>query len=226
MSSQEAISIREEPVKERILEAAVRLFAEGGYSGNGVRDIAREAQVSLSMVSYHFGGKLGILRAIFADFFTQYHQIVERSVGEESTLEGRVHRLVRETTRFMKNNQSVFRIVTTELPHFLEEAQEFERQYLQMIRRLTDRWFAPEVFGTDLFADGGCPDPTVLHTIVGPALLSMIYSTFLFGRALEKTFCFSRDDEYFEQYEQIVSRLILAGLAEVGAPGVATRAVP
>jgi AcrR family transcriptional regulator len=115
------------PVKERILVVAQRLFAQGGFSRYGVRDIAREAQVSVSMVSYHFGGKLGILRSIFASFFDQYTQVVESSLAGASDLEQKVECLVRETTRFMKAHENVFRIVATELPHFPDEVAEFEQ---------------------------------------------------------------------------------------------------
>lgn len=213
------------PVKERILVVAQRLFAQGGFSRYGVRDIAREAQVSVSMVSYHFGGKLGILRSIFASFFDQYTQVVESSLAGASDLEQKVECLVRETTRFMKAHENVFRIVATELPHFPDEVAEFERIYLEMIRRLTQRWFSPELFGahgstgsTGSVSGDGCADEETMQTIVGPALLSMIYSTFLFGRSLEKAFCFTRDDAYYAQYEKLVARLILAGIREV-APG-------
>lgn len=210
----------ESPVKERILLAAQQLFAQGGYSGYGVRDIAREARVSLSMVSYHFGSKLGILQSIFASFFAEYTTVLEESLHEAADLEQKVSLLVRATTRFMRKHQDVFRIVATELPHFPEEIAEFERQYLAMIRGLVHRWLAPDVYDalqtrpSDELPDG-CVDVEALQTIVGPALLSMVYSTFLFGRALEKALCFTRDDGYYERYEELVSRLILAGLREV-----------
>lgn len=203
----------ESPVKERILLAAQQLFAQGGYSGYGVRDIAREARVSLSMVSYHFGSKLGILRSIFTSFFDEYNTVLEEALHDAGELEEKVASLVHATTRFMREHQEVFRIVVTELPHFPEEIAEFERQYLEMIRRLVHRWLAGDVYAA--LQPDGCVDVEALQTIVGPALLSMVYSTFLFGRALEKALCFSRDDEYYERYEELVSRLILAGLREV-----------
>jgi AcrR family transcriptional regulator len=58
------------PPKERwdtrrvkILLTAARLFVEQGYDNTGMRQIAEEARVSLSLANYHFGSKrkLGIL---------------------------------------------------------------------------------------------------------------------------------------------------------------------
>ena len=47
----------------KILLTAARLFVEQGYDNTGMRQIAEEAQVSLSLANYHFGSKrkLGIL---------------------------------------------------------------------------------------------------------------------------------------------------------------------
>jgi AcrR family transcriptional regulator len=56
----------ETSVRERILEAAERLFAEHGLSGVGLRAITSEANVNLASVAYHFGSKEGLLEALFA----------------------------------------------------------------------------------------------------------------------------------------------------------------
>lgn len=43
--------------RERILDAAERLFAERGFAGTSLRDITSEARVNLAAVNYHFGSK-------------------------------------------------------------------------------------------------------------------------------------------------------------------------
>ncbi|WP_102272484.1 TetR/AcrR family transcriptional regulator [Cytobacillus massiliigabonensis] len=52
-------------VKEQILSAARILFAEKGYEGTTVRQICQEAEVSLALVSYHFGGKENVFFQLF-----------------------------------------------------------------------------------------------------------------------------------------------------------------
>jgi AcrR family transcriptional regulator len=49
----------------RIMEAAEELFAETGFNGTSVRDIAEKAQVNLAMISYYFGSKDKLLEALF-----------------------------------------------------------------------------------------------------------------------------------------------------------------
>jgi AcrR family transcriptional regulator len=50
----------------QIMEAAEVLFAEGGFNGTSVRDIAEKANVNLAMISYYFGSKEKLLEALFA----------------------------------------------------------------------------------------------------------------------------------------------------------------
>lgn len=49
----------------QILDNAERLFADKGYDGTSVRDIADEAGVNVAMISYYFGSKEKLLEALF-----------------------------------------------------------------------------------------------------------------------------------------------------------------
>lgn len=49
----------------QIMEVAEALFAEKGFNGTSVRDIADKAGVNLAMISYYFGSKDKLLEAIF-----------------------------------------------------------------------------------------------------------------------------------------------------------------
>lgn len=55
--------------RHRLLEAALLTFAEKGFDGAGIREIAQRAQANSALVQYHFGGKEGLyqetLRFIF-----------------------------------------------------------------------------------------------------------------------------------------------------------------
>jgi len=52
--------------KDRILDVAEILFAEKGYEGTSVRDIAQQADVNIAMISYYFGSKEKLLSALIA----------------------------------------------------------------------------------------------------------------------------------------------------------------
>lgn len=46
--------------KTHILESALRCFARNGYEATGIREITGGADVNVSLVAYHFGGKSGL----------------------------------------------------------------------------------------------------------------------------------------------------------------------
>jgi AcrR family transcriptional regulator len=54
--------------KELLLEAAKRVFAAKGYEGATVKDLADEAGVNVSLVSYHFGGKENLYKSCLEGF--------------------------------------------------------------------------------------------------------------------------------------------------------------
>lgn len=51
--------------RTRILEAAEAEFADNGFDGATVRQIALRADVPVALINYHFGSKEGLYRAIF-----------------------------------------------------------------------------------------------------------------------------------------------------------------
>lgn len=51
--------------RERILDAAERLFMAHGYDGTSMRQITSEAQVNLAAVNYHFGSKESLMQQVF-----------------------------------------------------------------------------------------------------------------------------------------------------------------
>ena len=55
--------------RERILKAALKLFADHGYEGASVRAIVAKAKANQAAVNYHFAGKEGLYRAILAIAF-------------------------------------------------------------------------------------------------------------------------------------------------------------
>lgn len=51
--------------RERILDVAERLFASAGFDAVSMRQVGTEADVPFALVSYHFGSKLGLYKAVF-----------------------------------------------------------------------------------------------------------------------------------------------------------------
>ena len=58
---------------DRLLDAAERLFAEHGYDGVGMRQLAGEALVNLNAATYHFGTKENLFIETFMRRFRPAH---------------------------------------------------------------------------------------------------------------------------------------------------------
>ena len=50
-----------------IIRIAEKLFAEKGFNGTSVRDIAEAAGVNIAMISYYFGSKEKLMQALFEE---------------------------------------------------------------------------------------------------------------------------------------------------------------
>jgi len=65
--------------REALIAVATPLFAEKGFNGVSVREIAGYASVNVSMISYYFGGKEGLYAAVLNEQFTVLKRVAEIS---------------------------------------------------------------------------------------------------------------------------------------------------
>lgn len=74
------VLVEDEPgARERLIVAAIRLFAERGLEGVSTRDLVKEAGVNISLISYYFGGKEGLYLKTIEEF-------AEKAVTDVSAL--------------------------------------------------------------------------------------------------------------------------------------------
>ena len=56
-----------EDTRARLLLAGLHLFAQQGYAKTSTRELAEAASVNVAAISYHFGDKAGLYRAVFTE---------------------------------------------------------------------------------------------------------------------------------------------------------------
>ena len=54
-----------DPARARLLRAGLRLFAHQGFAATSTRELAQAAGVNVAAISYYFGDKAGLYRAVF-----------------------------------------------------------------------------------------------------------------------------------------------------------------
>ena len=64
-SARAAGRTEEDGTRERILRTAERMFAERGFNGVSVRELAAAAQVNIASIGYHFESKEGLLSEVY-----------------------------------------------------------------------------------------------------------------------------------------------------------------
>lgn len=67
--------------RQRILGTALRRFAEHGYAGTSIRDIAEELGLTKAAVHYHFAAKEQIVLELLQPMLSQYATVVERAAA-------------------------------------------------------------------------------------------------------------------------------------------------
>ena len=74
------------PARERLLHAALQLFAEHGYAKTSIRAIAQAAQANVAAVSYYFGDKATLYAALFSESFGDVQPLVDAFSSERLSL--------------------------------------------------------------------------------------------------------------------------------------------
>lgn len=116
--------------RARILAVALKLFAEQGYAGTSIRDIAQALGVTKAALYYHFDSKEEILHALTEPVITELRGLAERASADpapapERLLEAMVDILSRRAflIRTVLGDPSVPRqTYRSDVPHRLAEA--------------------------------------------------------------------------------------------------------
>jgi len=61
--------------RRRLLDAATRIFAESGFTDASIRAITSKAKANQAAVTYHFGGKEGLYRAVLKLAFATFDDL-------------------------------------------------------------------------------------------------------------------------------------------------------
>jgi AcrR family transcriptional regulator len=126
----------------QILQAAEKLFAEKGFDGTSVRDIATEADVNLAMISYYFKSKENLMQAIFEERMDQTRIRIENLVLDTS-LEpmAKLEMLVDEYIDRIMAKQAFHKIVVCEQvinknPVILRLVNDLKRKNRESVQKL------------------------------------------------------------------------------------------
>jgi len=98
-----------------ILQAAEKLFAEDGFDGASIRNIARDANVNIAMISYYFGSKEKLLEALIIHRTSGMKMQLENISKEDLSPIEKVDRLIDLYISRINKNKCMYQIMHSEL---------------------------------------------------------------------------------------------------------------
>ena len=107
-SEEQLERVREES-RERILRAALLLFARQGYESTSIREIAREAKISQGLMYNYFAGKDDLLRAIFSRSMAEAREAFTPAPVDAPPAE-RIERVIRGSLALVGRNVEFWRL--------------------------------------------------------------------------------------------------------------------
>lgn len=105
-----------ESAKERVLRAALEVFADRGFDGAGTTEIARRAGVTQPLVHYHFATKAALWEAAVAHLFARLATLTDGAAAELVDLDpvSRLKVMLRRYVRFSAAHPEVSRFFLRE----------------------------------------------------------------------------------------------------------------
>ncbi len=97
-----------------ILQVAEKLFAQEGFDGTSIRDIAKEANVNIAMISYYFGSKEKMLEALILSRITDMRLQLESLYNENIPPFAKVDRMVELYITRINKNSCIYQILHSE----------------------------------------------------------------------------------------------------------------
>ncbi len=94
-----------------ILQIAEKLFAENGFDGTSVRQIAKEADINIAMISYYFGSKEKLLETLLFYRGSDFKIQIENILSQDSDYLQKVDAIIALIVKRIHNNRRIYKIV-------------------------------------------------------------------------------------------------------------------
>ena len=110
---------RDTETRDRLLQAAERLFADRGFKKVTVRDICRAARANVASVNYHFGDKAGLYREVLQSAIDRMRETNDeaRRAGAGQSAEEQLRRYIAVFARRVLGSASdtVYKLINREM---------------------------------------------------------------------------------------------------------------
>jgi AcrR family transcriptional regulator len=146
-----------EPVPQRLLKVATRLFAEQGFEMTSVQQIVDAAGVTKGAMYHYFGSKDDLLYEIYARLLRVQTARMETAADSDAPVEERLRAVavdvVATTTANLEDTVIFFRSMHLLHPDKQAEVRAERRRYHERVRQLIEEGQAAGIFRADKSAE-------------------------------------------------------------------------
>ncbi len=176
-----------------ILQVAEQLFAEEGFDGTSVRDIAKKANINVAMISYYFGSKEKLLEALVLYRISSMRLHLENLYQENISPIEKIEKLIVYYIERVNKNRCMYQILHFELSNKkreinLEAFTKVKNQNLKFLEGIIKEGQEQGMFQSDV-------NVTLLPTII---IGSFIH--FQMNKVYYKEILGLQTEEDFENY--------------------------
>ncbi|MEN8193662.1 MAG: TetR/AcrR family transcriptional regulator [Bacteroidota bacterium] len=130
-----------EKTKQSIIDAGLKLFAQRGYYGTSIADIAKEAGISKGLAYNYYKSKNEIAEAIFTQIYSLFGQY-DAMFSEIKDPYKLLKVMIKQTFDQLRNNEEFWKLYTSfalqyEVSEKMEKLfQEIENSYLKRLENI------------------------------------------------------------------------------------------
>ncbi|WP_294322824.1 TetR/AcrR family transcriptional regulator [uncultured Chryseobacterium sp.] len=182
--------------EENILFAAEKLFAEKGFEGTSTREIAKAANVNISMISYYFGSKEKLYEKL-VEYRMNEGQFFSKDILERTDMNEweKIARIVDQFTDRVRHHKCFYRIMQreqlhTQNPHIVEFLKQTKIGFIAVYSKILEIGLEKGIFTKN-------PPIYLLHSTVSGTLFYASNAKEMYKEFLNDT---NAEDIFEEKY--------------------------
>ncbi|MCO4754484.1 MAG: TetR/AcrR family transcriptional regulator [Bacteriovoracaceae bacterium] len=196
--------------RDTLISEAQELFLEKGYDGTSVREIAAQAQVNISSISYYFSGKQGLYQACIEQFGHETLSFGQRVLTPPKDIEEFRSKLSLFSLHMFEayaSRPDIVKLVVRELERAANVECPMQNSFVQLFQKIVDFFDAAQ-------AKGLMQDQLVSYTVASLFMSSFLQGishdtqrASLFGRSIKD------DVNYRKEYSKHITEIFINGVS-------------
>jgi AcrR family transcriptional regulator len=191
--------------KREILEVATREFAERGYAGARVDEIAAQMRTTKRMIYYYFGGKEQLYVAVLEAAYSRIRSAEREAEVDHLEPRAAIRRLAELTFDHHEANPEFIRLVSIENVHRAEHIAKFSSfghlnsPAIELIGRILERGRAEGIFRRDI-------DAIDVHMLISSFCVFRVANRHTFGTIFDRDLL---DPDRREHYRAMLGDVVV-----------------